>query len=404
MHLGVFEKSSPSKRNRGFMDIESDSIKATAGDGTKARRAARGKRRSARQKARKSAGNRPYPRIPLGKAAAVARAIKEKNGGNPWPAAEIANVLGISAKGVGFTYLLLSSQKFGLTDGASRDGQVSLSELGRRLVYSGSEDEELRARRDAFLSVEIFKHVLEHYNGSKLPEMQYLGNTLQSKFKLPTEFHEEFSRLFKQNCEFVHVDSAAGQRHDVDASPSDQEANVSDVIVLGEPKTKTGLSCFVIMPFGERSGQYPGGFFSEVLNSLVIPAARDAGFEVKTANRQGTEMIHSTIVNEILDADLCVCDLTEHNPNVLFELGMRLRHNRPVALIQAEGTPRVFDVDNVLRVFPYKKELWRTTLQKDVPDLTAHIQATWNNRDSNESYYSLLRGSRPEKKARAASA
>jgi nucleoside 2-deoxyribosyltransferase len=148
------------------------------------------------------------------------------------------------------------------------------------------------------------------------------------------------------------------------------------------------------MPFVEKSGSYSAGFFTEVLNSLIIPAAREAGFEVKTANRQGTEMIHSTIVNEILDADMCVCDLTEHNPNVLFELGMRLGHDKPVALIQAEGTARVFDVDNVLRVLPYKKELWRSTLLKDLPEITAHIKATWENREVSESYYKLLRRSK----------
>ena len=46
------------------------------------------------------------------------------------------------------------------------------------------------------------KQVLEHYKGGKLPEMQYLGNTLESKFKLPAAFHEEFSTLFRQNCEY----------------------------------------------------------------------------------------------------------------------------------------------------------------------------------------------------------
>ena len=136
--------------------------------------------------------------------------------------------------------------------------------------------------------------------------------------------------------------------------------------MIGQPKRNTGQVCFVIMPFAERSGRYPKGFFTEVLNSLIIPAATEAGFEVRTANRQGTEIIHSTIVNEVLDADLAVCDLTEHNPNVLFELGMRLAHEKPVALIHAEGTERVFDVDNVLRVLPYSANLWRTTLEKDV--------------------------------------
>jgi hypothetical protein len=180
------------------------------------------------------------------------------------------------------------------------------------------------------------------------------------------------------------------------------ERSSSEVIVLGEPKQKTGLVCFVIMPFVEKTGMFSKGFFDEVLNSLIIPGARDAGFEVKTANRQGTEMIHSTIVNEALDADMCVCDLTEHNPNVLFELGIRLAHDKPVALIQAEGTARVFDVDNVLRVFPYKKELWRSTLQKDLPDLTAHIKATWDNRETNESYWRILRSRKSQPKPVAA--
>jgi hypothetical protein len=150
----------------------------------------------------------------------------------------------------------------------------------------------------------------------------------------------------------------------------------------------------VIMPFVEKSGAYATGFFTEVLNSLIIPAGREAGFEVKTAIRQGTEMIHSTIVNEIIDADMCLCDLTEHNPNVLFDLGMRLGHDKPVALIQAEGTARVFDVDNVLRVLAYKRELWRTTILKDLPEMTAHIKATWDNREKGESYYKLLRRSK----------
>lgn len=353
--------------------------------------------------AKKSSGSRPYPRVTLEKVIAIPNAIKEKNGGNPWPAAEIAGVLGVSAKSVNFTYYLLSSKKFGLTDGTSAKGQVTLTALGRELVYSGNHEEELKAKQTAFLNVEIFKQVLEHYKGGKLPEMQYLGNTLESKFKLPTTFHEEFSTLFRQNCEYAGLAAGAPATGTEPGSPSPIEVSVSDVIVLGEPKTKTGLVCFVIMPFVERTALYSSGFFNEVLNTLIIPAGREAGFEVKTANRKGTDMIHSTIVNEIIDADLCICDLTEHNPNVLFELGMRLGHDKPVALIQAEGTARVFDVDNVLRVFPYKEELWRTTVEKDLPDLTAHIKATWANRDTGESYYKTLRHAHPGKKPKTTS-
>ena len=362
------------------------------------------KLRSKSKQSKKATEYRPYPRVTLEKAIAVARAIKEKNGGNPWPAAQIAAVLGVSHKTGTFTYFLLSSKKFGLTEGTNSEGQVALTELGRKLVYAGSVEEELAAKRAAFLKVDIFRQVLGHYKGNRLPEMQYLGNTLQNEFKLPAVYHEEFSNLFKQNCEFVGLDSGVEVSSGHDERDLQRERTNSEVIVLGEPKTKTGLVCFVIMPFVEKTGVYPFGFFNEVLNTLIIPAGREAGFEVKTAIRQGTEMIHSTIVNEIIDADMCVCDLTEHNPNVLFELGMRLSNDKPVALIQAEGTARVFDVDNVLRVYAYKKELWRTTIQKDLPDLIAHIKATWENRETGESYYKLLRHSKSQPKEIAISA
>jgi hypothetical protein len=110
---------------------------------------------------------------------------------------------------------------------------------------------------------------------------------------------------------------------------------------------------------------------------------------------------HCYLATQGAAVHMCICDLTEHNPNVFFELGIRLGHDKPVALIQAEGTARAFDVDNVLRVLPYKKELWRTTILKDLPDLTAHIRATWENRETAESYYKLLRRSKSEAKGKS---
>jgi hypothetical protein len=343
---------------------------------------------------KKAVPTRPYPRVSLERALSVATAIKEKNGGNSWPAEQVAKAVGLSPKNVDFYYLLLASQKFGLTIGTKADGEVSLTPLGREVVYSGSPEEEIEAKRRAVLCVEVFKNVLQHYNGNRLPEMQYLGNTLQGKFALPPEFHEEFSKLFKQACDYVgwkeglELDKATpGPQMEVGRRSS------KDVIVLGEPKTRTGLTCFVIMPFKERTDSFMPGFFEEVLNSLIIPAVTEAGFEVKTANRQGSDIIHSTIISEVLNADMCVCDLTEHNPNVLFELGMRLANEKPVALIHAEHTLRVFDVDDILRVLAYKRQLWRTTVARDLPELTAHIKATWENRDSQETYVSVLRKS-----------
>ncbi len=108
----------------------------------------------------------------------------------------------------------------------------------------------------------------------------------------------------------------------------------------------------------------------------------EAGFTVKTANRQGSDVIQSTTINDLINADLVIADLTEHNPNVLFELGIRIAKKTPVALIKASGTGRIFDVDNIIRVFEYQTTLWKSSIEADLPGLTDHIRATWEKRDS----------------------
>lgn len=149
--------------------------------------------------------------------------------------------------------------------------------------------------------------------------------------------------------------------------------------------------CFVIMPFTERDDRHQSGFFDEVLINLFTPALTDAGFQVRTAKRHGSDVIQSTIVNELLEADLVLADLTEHNPNVLFELGMRMAEDEPVVLVRAKGTGAIFDVDNMLRVEEYNPSLWRTALEKDIPRLTEHIRGAWENRETIPTFMKILR-------------
>ena len=87
-----------------------------------------------------------------------------------------------------------------------------------------------------------------------------------------------------------------------------------------------------------------------------------------------------------------IADLSDHNPNVLFELGVRMAHDKPIALIRAEGTAAIFDVDNMLRVLDYNPNLWKSTLEIDLPKLTTHIQAVWESRESTNTYMKILRG------------
>jgi hypothetical protein len=341
----------------------------------------------------KTTARRPYPRASLEQAIRIPLAIKSNNGGNPWPPEEVAAAVGMSAQTPGFFYLAAASRDFGLTEGSRDSDLISLTEAGRDVVYAPSKEEENSALKTALLKIEIFRKVLEYYKGSNLPEMQYLGNTLVRDFDLDPAFHEEFSKLFRENCTFLNIGSGfSGPDKPKPANGSASgAARDNSTVVLAEPDEKTGLKCFAIMPFRERESARSAGFFDEVLRALIAPAGRDAGFEVLTANREGSDVIHATIVNQLLDADLVVADLTENNPNVLFELGLRIAEDKPIALIRSKGTAPIFDVDNMLRVYEYDPNLWVSTIDHDRPRLTAHIKAAWDHKDSNLNFMKILR-------------
>jgi hypothetical protein len=341
---------------------------------------------------------RPFPRRTLEQALRVPQALREHNGGQPWPSEEVAKSLSLGPKSGNFWYLTAAAQAYGLTEGTRETAEIKLTDLGRQAVYPDSADVEQLALRTAFLQVDSFRGVLEHYGGTNLPDKQYRENTLLTKFNLDPAVQDEFVELLNKNAAFVGIGSSfdgsttgtatglgtAGVATRVAGAPGDTQT-------VATPSKKAAGVCFVIMPFVERDeDRYPSGFFSEVLRSLFSPAITDVGLEVRTARRSGSDVIQATIVRELLTADLVLCDLTEHNPNVLFELGVRMAKELPTVLVRAKGTGRIFDVDNLLRVEEYSPNLWPKTVAEDLPRLQSHIQAGWDNRKDANTYISIL--------------
>ena len=299
----------------------------------------------------------------------------------------------LGAKSGNFFYLTSASKQYGLTEGTSRTSDISLTELGRNAVYPDSPEQEARALREAFLHVPAFRRVLEHYEGNNLPDKQYRENTLFTKFDLDPAIQDEFVDLLNKNSRFVGIGSTlqSARLPEVPTStPAPQEA-AAETIATPEESDEDTPVCFVIMPFVEHDeDRYAAGFFKEVRDSLLIPAITKAGLQVRTAHRLGSDLIQSTIINELLAADLVLADLTEHNPNVLFELGMRIAEDKPVVLVKAKGTGPIFDVDHILRIEQYSPSLWPSTLAEDLPSIEAHVKGAWENRASGQTYRKIL--------------
>lgn len=347
----------------------------------------------------------PFPRKTVEDSLRVPAAIRTSNGGEPFDPQEIAKALNVGGKTGNFFYLTTASRDYGFTEGTRDSSEISLTPLGRQVVYPGSDEEAYAAKLRAFLNVDKFKGVVEHYKGSKLPADEFVRNVLETKFGLDPRTHDTFLDVFQKNCRYLGIgaDWTPGQQPlpPTLAAPPADPAATNGVPAAGttpaEPAAAAKRSgdgrpvCFVAMPFTEKTEDYAPGFFTEVYASLFEPAIEAAGFEAKTAKGQGSDIIHSTIVNGLLDADLVLVDLTEHIPNVLFELGLRIAEKRPTVLVKAIGTNPIFDVDNMMRVVSYNPNLWPSTVKDDLPKLTRFIEGAWAMKDTERPYMEILR-------------
>lgn len=245
----------------------------------------------------------PFPRATLEEALKIPYAIKEHNGGNSWEPEEIRKAIGAGTGGNAYFYLTAASRDYGLTIGTTSAHKIELAELGREIAYAPNPEAERALKTRAFLTVDIFKSVLTYYKGSNLPEMKYLGNTLQKEFGLDPETHEEFSRTFRENCQYLGITSGIPNTDTPEASP-DGHLVTPETVTLAEADGASKLSAFVIMPFVERDSKHSAGFFAEVLRSIITPAAKASQFTVRTANRQGSDLIQSTIINDLMEGRL----------------------------------------------------------------------------------------------------
>lgn len=120
--------------------------------------------------------------------------------------------------------------------------------------------------------------------------------------------------------------------------------------------------CFVIMPISDQ-GDYPKGHFDKVYQQIFKPAIESAGYE---AYRVDENKICDSIMKKIFDAiyncPMAICDLSNKNPNVLYELGLRQAYDKPVVLLQDDKTDKIFDISGINTVYYKSDRLYENIL------------------------------------------
>jgi nucleoside 2-deoxyribosyltransferase len=134
--------------------------------------------------------------------------------------------------------------------------------------------------------------------------------------------------------------------------------------------------CFVIMPIG--SGDAYEVYLNRYTN-IIKPAVEGylkGGSRVFDAVRADfitkTGSINKSVIQHIYNADLVIADLTDLNPNVFYELGVRHALRNGTILVALDGTKLPFDVGDLRSVF-YKD---RVGAEKEaVPEIQRLIRA-----------------------------
>ena len=158
------------------------------------------------------------------------------------------------------------------------------------------------------------------------------------------------------------------------------------------PDNKT---CFIIMPITTPESmieKYRDGeeHFSHVLESLFIPSIVDAGFEPIRPIAEGAEVIHARIIDNLLTADIVLCDMSCLNPNVFFELGVRTALNKPVCLVKDEMVDRLPFDTGIINCYEYKKDLNGWELDDHKISLISHLKKSYENSNEQNTLWKLL--------------
>ncbi|MBL8511393.1 MAG: hypothetical protein JNM52_07090, partial [Betaproteobacteria bacterium] len=156
------------------------------------------------------------------------------------------------------------------------------------------------------------------------------------------------------------------------------------------PTKDKSVSCGLVMPISAIDGCSPD-HWSEVKNIITesIEGIAEPKFTVRlVSDADEVGVIQKRIVQNIYTSDIVVCDVSGKNPNVMFELGMRLAFDKPTIIVKDDKTDYTFDT-GVIEHIGYPRDLRFARIVTFKASLAEKLAATHRAaaKDSNHSTF-----------------
>lgn len=165
--------------------------------------------------------------------------------------------------------------------------------------------------------------------------------------------------------------------------PKNETINTNIVSIKDKPK------CGIVMPISSIDN-CPADHWQDVLR-ILKEAIADAGYEANlVSSSDDSGVIQKRIVQNLYDNDIVVCDVSCKNPNVMFELGMRLAFDKPTIIIIDDQTSYSFDT-GVIEHLSYPRDLRYGKINEFKIKLKEKILATIKKSQNDPNYTTFLK-------------
>ena len=152
--------------------------------------------------------------------------------------------------------------------------------------------------------------------------------------------------------------------------------------------SKIPLSCGIVMPISPLEN-YTAEHWKEV-QQIIKDSVKSAGFEPSmVSDADDVGIIQKRIIQNLYSNPIVVCDVSGKNPNVMFELGMRLAFDKPTIIIKDDITSYSFDTSPI-EYLEYPRDL-RYQKNNDFKEkLKDKISGTFKKASSDSNYSTFL--------------
>ena len=151
------------------------------------------------------------------------------------------------------------------------------------------------------------------------------------------------------------------------ANPSISSRNASD------------LTCGLIMPISLIDG-CTADHWGEVKSILIEAVSSIASPKFVTnlvSDADEVGVIQKRIVQNVYNSTIVICDVSGKNPNVMFELGLRLAFDKPTVIVKDDKTEYAFDT-GIIEHIGYPRDLRFSKIVDFKKKLADKVLATHN--------------------------